>query len=100
MKVYELRFGRHALRQWNRLDPAIRKQFARKLEKIVHNPNVPSMRMSGYRDSYRLKLRKAGYRLAYRVFDSHLVVIVISVGHRDKDEVYDDFDLHYHEGEP
>lgn len=100
MKVYELRFGKHALRQWKRLDLAIRKQFTRKLEKVVLHPHVASARLHGYKDGYRLKLRKSGYRLGYRVFDAHVVVVVISVGKRDKDAVYDDFDQYYHEGEP
>jgi mRNA interferase RelE/StbE len=55
--------------------------------------------MRGYRDAYRLKLRKAGYRLGYRVLDQQVVVVVIAVGRRDKDDVYDDFNLYYHEGE-
>ncbi len=100
MKPYELRFGKHALRQWKKLDSAIRRQFARKLEKVVHHPHIASARMHGYKDAYRLKLRKSGYRLAYRVFDEYLVIVVISVARRDKDDVYDDFDLYYHEGEP
>lgn len=99
MKVYELRFGKHALRQWQRLDNGIRRQFAKKLEKIVVNPHVQSARLHGYRNSYKVKLRNAGYRLAYRVFDDEVVVVVIAVGRRDKDEVYRDFALYYNEGE-
>lgn len=99
MKVYGLRFGKHALRQWKQLDIAIRKQFTRKLEKVVHHPRIVSGRMHGYPDAYRLKLRKSGFRLAYRVFDDEVVVVVISVGNRDKNKIYDDFALYYHEGE-
>lgn len=100
MKRYELRFGRHALRQWQRLDSDIRKQFAKKLQKILDHPHVPSTKMHGYRDAYRVKLRKAGYRLGYRVLDDQVVVVVISIGQRDKNRAYDDFALYYHEGEP
>jgi mRNA interferase RelE/StbE len=100
VKVYELRFGKHALRQWSKLDLGIRKQFTRKLEKVLHHPHVPSARLHGFKDSYRLKLRKSGYRLGYRVFDDYVVVVVISVGRRDKDEIYRDFAAYYHEGEP
>lgn len=99
MKLYELRFGRHARRQWQRLDLGIRKQFTKKLEKVLQNPHIASARMHGYRDSYRLKLRKSGYRLAYRVHDERVVVVVVAVEHRDKDQVYVDFDRYYHEGD-
>jgi mRNA interferase RelE/StbE len=99
VKVYDLRFGRHALRRWKRLDLSIRKQFVRKLEKVVLNPHNPSDQLRGFKDSYRLKLRKVGYRLGYRVHDTHVVIVVIAVGRRDKDKVYEDFALYYHEGE-
>jgi mRNA interferase RelE/StbE len=100
VKLYELRFGRHAMRQWQRLDLSIRKQFTKKLEKILQNPHIPANRMREYKDSYRLKLRKAGYRLGYRVFDKQVIVVVIAIARRDKDEAYEDFALYYHEGEP
>ena len=99
MKRYELRFGRHAMRQWQRLDLSIKKQFKKKLEKILQNPHIASARMGGYRDAYRLKLRKAGYRLGYRVHEEQVVVVVITVERRDKEQVYVDFDRYYSEGE-
>jgi len=40
-------------------------------------------------DCYKIKLRKAGYRLIYRVVDDRLVVIVLAVGKRERDEAYD-----------
>jgi mRNA interferase RelE/StbE len=39
-------------------------------------------------DCYKIKLRAAGYRLVYRVIKQRLVVQVIAVGKRDKNEVY------------
>jgi mRNA interferase RelE/StbE len=98
VKRYELQFGRHALKQWLRLDLSIRKQFTRKLDKILDHPHVLSTKMHGYKDAYRVKLRKAGYRLGYRVLDEKVVVVVISVGVRDKNRVFD-FALYYHEGD-
>ena len=66
---------------------------------VLINPHVPSMRLRKFDNSYRIKLRKSGYRLGYRVFDKVLLVVVIAIGHRDKNEIYDDFALYYHEGE-
>lgn len=98
MKTYELKFGRRALRDWQSLDSSIRKQFQKKLAKVIENPHIPAAKLRGYENSYRLKLRKAGYRLGYRVFDQEVVVLVIAVGRRDKDGIYKDFDLQYNEG--
>lgn len=100
MTAYELRFGKHALRQWERLDRSIKLQFARKLEKVMLNPHNPADKLHGFKDSYRLKLRSAGYRLGYRVHDAQVVVVVIAVGRRDKNKVYEDFALYYSDGEP
>ena len=43
---------------------------------------------SGYESVYKIKLRAAGYRLAYEVNDNEIVIYVIAVGKREKDEVY------------
>ena len=100
MTTYELKFGKQALRNWERLDAAIRRQFQKKLQKVLENPQIPSARLHGYSNSYRIKLRKAGYRLGYKVFDDQVIVLVIAVGRRDKGEVYEDFALNYNEGNP
>jgi mRNA interferase RelE/StbE len=39
-------------------------------------------------DCYKIKLRAAGYRLVYRVYDDRIVVQVIAVGKRERNEVY------------
>jgi mRNA interferase RelE/StbE len=37
---------------------------------------------------YKIKLRSAGYRLAYEVVDDELVVYVIAVGKRENSKIY------------
>ncbi|KJO24748.1 type II toxin-antitoxin system RelE family toxin, partial [Enterobacter roggenkampii] len=39
-------------------------------------------------DCYKIKLRSSGYRLVYQVIDEKVVVFVISVGKRERSEVY------------
>ena len=41
------------------------------------------------RDCYKIKLRKAGYRLVYQVEDERVTVVVIAVGRRDRNLVYE-----------
>jgi len=38
---------------------------------------------------YKIKQRSSGYRLVYRYEDENLVVIVIAVGKRNRNIVYD-----------
>jgi mRNA interferase RelE/StbE len=98
LTIYRLAFGKRAQKQWEKLDRNLQNQFKKKLESILVNPHIPSARLHGYPNSYRIKLRSAGYRLGYKVLDDRLIVLVIAVGRRDKDEIYNDFALNYNEG--
>ena len=90
MRSYRLTFLKKAAREWNRLGATIRRQLAAKLAERLLNPHVPGDRLSGFPHCYRIKLKKAGYRLIYRVHDDRLVVSVVRIGRREGGEVYDD----------
>jgi len=83
-----LRFKEEAKKEWDRLDPTIREQFAKKLRERRDNPKVDSARLSGMPNCYKIKLRSAGYRLVYEVRDQEVVIIVIAVGKRERHAVY------------
>lgn len=85
---FELRFKEEALREWRGLDAPIREQFKRKLAERMENPRVPSARLSGQKDRYKIKLRASGFRLVYEVRDAEVVVVVIAVGKRERNAVY------------
>lgn len=85
---YKLRFHELALDEWRKLDETLRGQFKKKLTERLEHPRVPSAALSGMADCYKIKLRKAGYRLVYRVDDDIVFVTVIAVGKRDKLRVY------------
>ena len=53
------------------------------------NPTSRASRLSGRRNRYKIKLRSAGYRLVYEVRDENLIVLVIAVGKRERNVVYD-----------
>jgi mRNA interferase RelE/StbE len=44
--------------------------------------------LRGYDSVYKIKLRSAGYRLAYEVVDDELFVYVMSVGKQEKGKAY------------
>ncbi len=85
---YELGFLDQALKEWRKLDHATREQFKTKLAERLNNPRVPSARLSGHPDRYKIKLRSAGYRLVYEVRDAQVIVVVIAVGRRDRGQIY------------
>ena len=54
----------------------------------MQNPKIPSARLHGAKERYKIKLRNAGYRLVYQVQDRELLVLVVAVGKRERNEVY------------
>nr|WP_275888483.1 type II toxin-antitoxin system RelE/ParE family toxin [Desulfobulbus alkaliphilus] len=63
-------------------------KYSKKLKERLTDPKVPSARLKTMGDCYKIKLRGPGYRLAYQVKDNELVIVVIAVGKRDKNQVY------------
>ncbi|MBS7351028.1 MAG: type II toxin-antitoxin system RelE/ParE family toxin [Comamonas sp.] len=85
---FNLLFKEAALAEWRRLDGSVREQLKKKLAQRLENPRVPSAKLSGHPDRYKIKLRSVGYRLVYEVRDTEVVVVVIAVGKRENDAAY------------
>ena len=85
---YELGFLDEALKEWRKLDSNTREQFKTKLAERLKAPRVPTAKLGGHPDRYKIKLRSVGYRLVYEVRDSQLIVIVVAVGKRQRNAVY------------
>ena len=89
MKSFNLEFHVLALKEWQKLDNSVKEQFKKQLQKRLINPRVVSAKLHGDLDNfYEIKLRTLGYRLVYEVIDHKLVVLVIAVGKRNQDSVY------------
>ena len=86
--TYELAFLEVSLKEWEKLDRNIKIQFKKKLEERLETPRVPSAKLHGHDDRYKIKLRSIGYRLVYQVNDDVLVVLVVAVGKRERNAVY------------
>lgn len=87
--TYNLEFKPQALKEWKKLDSTIKEQFKKKLKERLENPKVPKDKLAGYENVYKIKLKDVGYRLAYEVKDEEIVVLVLSVGKREKNRIYD-----------
>ena len=85
---YELEFIEVALAEWQKLDGSIREQFKKKLQERLEMPRVPAAKLSDHPDRYKIKLRAIGYRLVYQVEEERLVVLVVAVGRRERNAVY------------
>ncbi len=86
---YNLEFKPKALKEWDKLNSTIKEQFKKKLKERLETPLIEKDKLSGYENIYKIKLRTAGYRLAYEVKDEEIVVLVLSVGKREKNKIYE-----------
>jgi len=66
----------------------VRDQFKAKLAERLAHPRIPSAKLHGHPDRYKIKLRGVGYRLVYEVRDAEVIVLVVAVGRRERDAVY------------
>ncbi|MFA6197297.1 MAG: type II toxin-antitoxin system RelE/ParE family toxin [Sulfurimonas sp.] len=85
---YKLTFHPKALKEWKSLDTTISEQFKKKLAERLINPKVPKDKLSGFDDVYKIKLRTAGFRLAYKVEDESITILVLVVGKRENNKIY------------
>ncbi|EPZ4992805.1 type II toxin-antitoxin system RelE family toxin [Vibrio cholerae] len=86
--IYKLEFKKSALKEWKKLAAPLQQQFKKKLIERLENPHVPSAKLSGAENIYKIKLRQSGYRLVYQVENDIIVVTVLAVGKRERSEVY------------
>ena len=85
---YKLKFLPSALKEWNKIRSTIREQLKKKLKERLNEPIVPGDRLHGFKNHYKIKLRSSGYRLVYEIDQGAVSVIVITVGKRNRSEVY------------
>lgn len=84
--AFDLAFLEPALK--GKLDRTVRDQFKAKLAERLEHPRIPSAKLHGHPDRYKIKLRGVGYRLVYEVRDAEVIVLVVAVGRRERDAVY------------
>lgn len=88
--IYELHFHPLALKEWRKLSQELQGQFKKLLKRRLENPHVISAKLSSLlKDCYKIKLRQVGYRLVYQVDDNKMVLLVVAVGKRNKNKIYE-----------
>ncbi|MGX2967851.1 type II toxin-antitoxin system RelE family toxin [Ursidibacter sp. B-7004-1] len=83
---YQIEFIASAEKEFRKLSVDLRAQF---IAKRAENPRVESAKLYGMKDCYKIKLKSSGYRLVYQVIDDRIVIKVIAVGKRERNNVYD-----------
>ena len=86
--TYKLEFLPSALKEWGKLGHTVREQIKKKLGERLEAPKVQADALRDMPEHYKIKLRASGYRLVYRVEDERVVVVVVSVGKRERGAAY------------
>ncbi|HDL8511080.1 TPA: type II toxin-antitoxin system RelE/ParE family toxin [Yersinia enterocolitica] len=88
--TFNIDFDERALKEWHKLDKALREQFKKKLRKLQENPYIESARLHGdLAGCFKIKLRASGFRLIYQVIDEEIVIWIVAVGKREDEKAYD-----------
>lgn len=87
---YKVLLTKESLKEWEKIDHSIQRIFRKKLSNLVINPIIVNNRLRGkLSNCYKIKLKRAGYRLVYEVRSQTIVLIVWAIDKRDDDKVYD-----------
>lgn len=86
--TYKLEFKKSALKEWSKLGATLKAQFKKKLTERLTMPHVGPDKVLGAENVYKIKLRQSGYRLVYQVNDDVVVVTVLAIGKRERNEAY------------
>lgn len=86
--TYSLEFDARALKEWQKLGDTVRQQLKKKLAEVLLNPRIEANRLHSLPDCYKIKLRSSGYRLVYQVLDHEVVVFVVAVDRREREQAY------------
>ena len=89
--TYKLDFLEEALAEWNKLNPSIKQPLKKKLIKVLENPRIP--KKTSCQDI--LTATRSNFVVLVivwfmKVIDDEIIVLVIAVGRRENNAVYDD----------
>lgn len=89
IQIYKVLLPKESLKDWNKIDHSVKRLFQRKLSSVVLNPIIDNNRLRGkLSNCYKIKLKRAGYRLVYEVKCQTIVLIVWAIDKREDDKVY------------
>jgi mRNA interferase RelE/StbE len=56
---------------------------------VIQNPKIQANSLRKFENHYKVKLKSSGYRLVYEVIDDQVVVLVIAIGKREGNKIYE-----------
>ena len=78
--MYAVEFLPSAARELSKLEPAVRRRLARRIDRLAMDPRAGAAKLRGTEDVWRVRV--GDYRILYQVQDDRLLILVIRTGHR------------------
>ena len=78
--MYEVEFLPSAVRALAKLDHAVQRRIARRIDRLAVDPRSGAVKLRGADDVWRVRV--GDYRVLYSIEDKRLVILVIKIGHR------------------
>jgi mRNA interferase RelE/StbE len=86
--TYRVEFSRSAEREFDQLPQHVSARLASRINALAANPRPPGVLKLTGRTTDLYRIRVGNYRVVYAIKDDLLVVLIVSVGHRN--EIYRD----------
>jgi mRNA interferase RelE/StbE len=90
--AYKVDFLPDAAREFDALDGSLKKLAAKQIDKLTERPELGEtlgkrmgIDLTGYRKIY---FGKKGFRIVYEIRHQRLVVLIIGIGRREREEIY------------
>ena len=94
--IWHVRFSIFAEKDWKSFDRYNQKVIDKAIQKVMQNPTAdgygkPLANLSGshLHGLYKIKLKKSGIRIIYALIEVEGEMLIIIIGARANDEVYD-----------
>lgn len=78
--MHAVEFLPSAARALAKLDPAVQRRIARRIDRLAEDPRADAVKLRGADDTWRVRV--GNYRILYAIEEERLVVLVVKIGHR------------------
>ena len=78
--MYAVEFLPSAAKALEKLEPAVRRRVAGRIERLANDPRSGAVKLRGADDVWRARV--GDYRILYQIEDDRLTVLVIRIRHR------------------
>ncbi len=86
--TYVVEIAETAKETLSKLPPKTRRQIAKKIDMLAHNPR-PANCTRLTQDTSKYRIRSGDYRIIYEIHDKKVVILVLMIG--DRKDVYKHF---------